>query len=215
MSNQPETDHATKRKLLDVASAIFAQMGFRKATVREICSRAGTNIAAIHYHFGNKQALYQEALHYAYRKEKERFPSDFGIAPDAPADQKLFAFIHSFLLRIFHQGEVSDFAKLLMREMIEPTPALRMMVESEFFPLRLHLEGIVRQLTSDALDEDALRRACLSVTGQMLVFHHIRPALQLLYPDMQMDEQELKRIAGHITRFSVAALHEATGGKTA
>ena len=93
-----------------------------------------------------------------------------------------------------------------MREMIEPTPALRMIVETELFPLRMHLEGILRQITNDTLDEDQMRRAVLAVCGQIIVHYHIGPALQLLWPDVGMDEEEVERIAQHVTRFSLAAL---------
>lgn len=201
-----DTDHATRRKLLEVASTIFAESGFRKATVRNICARAGTNIAAIHYHFGSKQALYQEALHYSYRKVKDEYPPDLNVAVDSTADQRLYAFIHSWLLRVFRDPGLTNTTRLMMREMIEPTPALRMIVETELFPLRMHLEGILRQITNDTLDEDQMRRAVLAVSGQVIVHYHILPALQLLWPDVGMDEDELQRTAQHITRFSLAAL---------
>ena len=35
------------------------------AGTREICRKAGTDIAAIHYHFGNKESLYEAVLRYA------------------------------------------------------------------------------------------------------------------------------------------------------
>jgi TetR/AcrR family transcriptional regulator, regulator of cefoperazone and chloramphenicol sensitivity len=199
-------DHATRRRLLEVSAEIFAGKGFRKATVRDICGTAGTNIAAIHYHFGNKQALYNAVIQYAYQVEKAKFPSNQGIPPDAPADRRIHAFIRSLLLRVFQDGEVTTFAKLMQREMVEPTPALRMLVESELFPLRLYLEGIVRSLTSDALDEDALRDVVLSITGQFIVFHHLKPAIELLYPGFVMTESRIDAIAEHITQFSLAGL---------
>ena len=51
----------TRGKLLVAAGEIFAEKGFRDATIAEICRQAGTNIAAVNYHFGSKEALYREA----------------------------------------------------------------------------------------------------------------------------------------------------------
>jgi len=37
----------TRQNLLTAASEIFADKGYRDATIAEICERAGTNIAAV------------------------------------------------------------------------------------------------------------------------------------------------------------------------
>ena len=55
----------TRQRLLDAAGELFAEKGFRLAGTREICRKAGTEIAAIHYHFGNKENLYEAVLRYA------------------------------------------------------------------------------------------------------------------------------------------------------
>jgi TetR/AcrR family transcriptional regulator, regulator of cefoperazone and chloramphenicol sensitivity len=47
----------TRLQLLEAAGEVFAEVGFRDATVREICRRADANIAAINYHFGDKENL--------------------------------------------------------------------------------------------------------------------------------------------------------------
>ncbi len=49
------------KKLLSAACDVFVEMGFRDATVAEICRRAGANISAVNYHFGSKETLYQQA----------------------------------------------------------------------------------------------------------------------------------------------------------
>ena len=58
----PREDTArTRGKLLAAAGEIFAEKGFRETTIAEICLKAGTNVAAVNYHFGSKEALYSEA----------------------------------------------------------------------------------------------------------------------------------------------------------
>ncbi|MGV9694050.1 TetR family transcriptional regulator [Streptomyces sp. NPDC003444] len=52
----------TRERLLAAASALFAERGYDRATVREIASRAGVNQALLFRHFGSKQALFGEVV---------------------------------------------------------------------------------------------------------------------------------------------------------
>ena len=67
----PRTDSrppATRQRLLEAALEVFARDGFRGATIERICRKAGANIAAAHYHFGDKRRLFRQALnHYLGR----------------------------------------------------------------------------------------------------------------------------------------------------
>jgi AcrR family transcriptional regulator len=52
----------TRGQILQVAGRIFAEKGFERATSREICATAGSNMAAVNYHFGGKDGLYAAVL---------------------------------------------------------------------------------------------------------------------------------------------------------
>src|SRR6202035_5744794 len=56
---------ATRARLIEAAGEVFADHGYQSATVRDICARAGANIAAVNYHFGDKLALYEAVLRHA------------------------------------------------------------------------------------------------------------------------------------------------------
>src|SRR5947209_10253431 len=57
----------TKTRLLEAAGAEFAEKGFDVARIRSICQRAGANVAAVNYHFGDKEQLYIAAVLEAHR----------------------------------------------------------------------------------------------------------------------------------------------------
>jgi len=47
----------TKEQILDVAERMFAENGIHAVSLRTIIAEAGVNLAAVHYHFGSKDAL--------------------------------------------------------------------------------------------------------------------------------------------------------------
>lgn len=52
----------TKQKILDAAEELFGEYGYSATSMRHIISKAGVNLAAIHYHFGSKQELLDQAI---------------------------------------------------------------------------------------------------------------------------------------------------------
>jgi AcrR family transcriptional regulator len=72
----------TRQRLLEAAGAVFAERGFRATTVREICHRARANLAAVNYHFGDKERLYGAVLQYALRYALQKYPPTLGPGGD-------------------------------------------------------------------------------------------------------------------------------------
>lgn len=207
-STEEASPAETRQTLLEAAVAVFAERGFRAASVREICQRAEANVAAVNYHFGDKERLYAEALKFALRCAHEEYPADLGLAPDATPPERLRAFVHSFLLRIFDEGRASWHGKMMSREMIEPTAALDGLVQDEIRPMSEQLSGIVRDLLGRKVDEKLVRHCGISVVSQCLFYEHCRPVVVRLFPDMKFNAAGLEALADHITRFSLAALEE-------
>jgi len=52
----------TMQNLLAAARKLFAERGFRSTSVRDIANEAGSNVAAVNYHFGSKENLYREVF---------------------------------------------------------------------------------------------------------------------------------------------------------
>src|SRR5215204_475404 len=171
----------TKQRLLEVAGAVFAEQGYKNATVREICKRAEANVAAINYHFGDKQGLYSETLRYWIRESLAKYPPNLGVDDNATPQQKLHAYVRSFFWRIFDEGRPSWYGKLMAREMVEPTHALEACVNETMRPVTDLLQSIVRELIPGVTD-DVVRRCSCSVIGQIVFYHHCRPTLDKVFP---------------------------------
>ena len=57
-----KTQFSTKERILDAAETLFAQYGFGGTSLRQVTSQADVNIAAVNYHFGNKENLVNEVF---------------------------------------------------------------------------------------------------------------------------------------------------------
>ena len=68
----PNDDTATR--ILDAAGPIFADKGFDRATVRDICQAAGVNLAGVNYYFRDKERLYIEAVKQAAKLRQSQVP---------------------------------------------------------------------------------------------------------------------------------------------
>ncbi len=206
IKNSSAPQAATREALIDAAAEVFAQRGFAGTTVREICERAGANIAAVNYHFGDKERLYAEVLTHALRCAREKFPPTLGLPPDAKPEDQLRAFIESLLMRIFDEGRHSWHGRLMAREMVEPTAALDGLVEEEIRPMSDRLHRIVQALLGARADENLVHQCAMSVVSQCVFFQNCRPVLIRLFPGRKFSPQAIREIAAHITAFSVAAI---------
>lgn len=198
----------TRQRLLDAAGEVFAEHGFQKTTVREICKRAKANIAAINYHFRDKDSLYSAVLQYAHQCASEKYPPNPGTGTDATSEQRLRVFVRSFLLRIFDEGRPAWHGKLMAREMIEPTRALDALVENEIRPISQQLELIVRELIGARASDDVVCLCARSIVSQCVFYHHARPVISRLYPNQRYEAEDIEILADHITSFSLGALKE-------
>jgi AcrR family transcriptional regulator len=209
----PDPHDETRRQILEVAGGVFAEVGFRNATIREICRRAGANIAAVNYHFGDKETLYAEVLRHSQQKAFEKYPPLMGVAAAAPPEEKLRAFIQSFLLRIFDSGSTAWFGKMMSREMVEPTEALDLLVEERMQPMSDLLRGIVAEILGCPPDAENVRLCCFSVVSQCVFYHHCRTMIFRLFPEQRLDASAVEQLAGHIASFSLAAMKHLPGPK--
>jgi AcrR family transcriptional regulator len=209
-----ELHEETRQQLLEAAGDVFAEVGFHHATVREICRRAGANIAAVNYHFGDKEALYIEALRESQHRAFEKYPPLLGVSADAPPEDRLRAFVRSFLLRLFDSGPVTRFGRMMSHELVEPTDALDLLLKERIRPMADLLRGMVGEILGRPATDEQVRLCLFSVVSQCVFFHHCRTMISRLFPEQRLDAQAVDALAEHIARFSLAALKHLPDAKT-
>ncbi len=212
----PQSDPlATRGRILSSAGEVFAEVGFRTATVRDICQRAGANIAAINYHFGDKERLYSEVLEQARCCSEESFWAELRANVDASPEQKLRTFIAAFVRKLLDKGRPSWHSKLMSREMIEPSPALDTMVGRSIRPQLDLLVGIIAEILHAPPEAPSTYMCAASILGQCLHYHHARAVTERLYPGFFDRPGITDEIAAHVAEFSLSALRGIARGNTA
>lgn len=203
-STVPAAD--TRQRLLEAAGQVFSEAGFRAATVREIVRRAGgANIAAVNYHFRDKEGLYAAVLEHFAHAAVAKHPAHGGLPPDATPAEQLHAFVRALLLRVFDRGHQAVHGKLMAREMIEPTRALDRIVEQVIRPMYGRLCTILKLLAGPGVPLGQIERSAKSVVGQCLFYKHCGPVLERLEGRLP-DLQDVDALAAHIVAFSLRGI---------
>ena len=193
----------TRQRLVEVAAEVFADMGFRHATIRDICQKAGTNVASINYYFGDKEKLYRAVFNYARQCAAPELWVQDSIADP---EERLRAYIRGLITSIFAEGRPAWLGKLIAREMVEPTEALDEFVEEQIRPNHVRLKSLVKELVGPDTDEEVARLATLSITAQCVYYYHCRSVLSRLYPQETFDSKTISEMVEHIVRFTLAGL---------
>lgn len=204
-TNPPAYGDETRHKLLQAATEVFIEQGFQAARVQSIAQAAGVRLSAINYHFGNKEGLYLAVL---------RHHADLAISqqPLMPASgsndlKSQFRFmIHSLLLRMLDDRQNSQMARLVLREMVNPTAAIDDLFEQIQQP---QLQQILLFLKTclPAANPQQLLRTALSILGQCVIYALARPVIDRLDTNLMAATDWLEKTEEHIVTFSWAGIN--------
>jgi len=199
-SNSSTAD--TRELILNAAGQIFAQHGFHATTVRQITREAGANLAAVNYHFRDKQELYLNVLKRAYSSATSTAAADLA----GPGPARLHTFIFSFLAYLLDPKRPQWHGVLIAREMANPTPALDQLVAESVRPVKHRIAGIVREILGPGATDEQVGLACLSIIGQCLHYVHCREMIARLFPKGSVPH-DVETLTAHIYAFSLAGLN--------
>ena len=137
-----QTPVATKARILDSAETLFMEHGFEATSLRLITAAAGVNLAAVNYHFGSKEELFQAVLtrrldpmNQARVALLERYERAAAPAP-LPCERILAAlFIPALELARDPARGGANFLRLLGRAYADPAPFIRQFLSVQYAPM--------------------------------------------------------------------------------
>lgn len=205
---QPASHRDTRERLLRAAMEVFAQKGFEAATVREICQRAGANVAAVHYYFGDKRRLYAaifDAVFDLLRARRTAF-----LPADAPAQERLRVYIRALFEEIFYcdgdEERCTQLSSIYLMEMARPTEVLDEVVAEHMRSDAEELYDIVAALMNADPRAQAVIDCAASVVGQVPYYYQAGPILERLHPERPPVTDRIDALTTHIHAFSLAGI---------
>lgn len=196
----------TRTRIFNAAGVVFAEKGYEAATVREICQKAGVNLAAINYYFGGKERLYIAAVEESHPARFHNTPPP-DRPPGTPPETKLLDFIHELLTRLLAKREAPWQERLMIREILDPTPACRELLRSYFQAGFNRLQGILDEILPADTPPHKRHQIELSIIGQCVYYRAAQRIVPMVVQQQEWDQYySIEQLAQHITQFSLASL---------
>ena len=159
----------TKERILDAAETLFMEHGYEATSLRALTTAADVNLAAVNYHFGSKEELFQAVLTRRLDPMNQRAPRALDAlrarsAPEPlPCDRILSAmFIPALTLARDPQRGGTNFLRLLGRAYADPAPFIRHFLSDAVRGDDRALQGGVRARAAAACRARNCRGGCIS-----------------------------------------------------
>lgn len=201
----------TKEKLLLAAVKVFAQRGYREATVRDICRLAGAaNVNAVNYYYGSKEGLYRSILDMMFAEIQKRNHARAQEKKDRTGEEHLRDLIAEYCGVLFNGGDTAtDIMTIFIAEMTRPSPYLDEMVEKYTLPHVEEFLGALRDILGPDTPREILRDCGASIVGQIIYYSLVWPVFSRVFPDHPGMDQYHERLAEHVFQFSLGGLKAA------
>lgn len=201
----------TKERILLVAAELFAGHGFQGTTHQMICSQAEVNIAAINYHFGNKESLYLKVWEYLFRIGMSNY-HDFVNEKDPPEEQ-LRAFIHWRVRNVIAVGPRSYLSQILRREMNKPSPVFEQIQILYLNEKRTWFFALISKIVGYDLDVSTITMAAFCIHSPLIHLVEVKGALKAIQEGALKEGlaqfwEDPEALAESIYTFALAGLKE-------
>lgn len=199
---QPSAQEETRWKLLQAAMEVFAEVGYHAATTREICKRAGVNLASIHYYYGDKAELYREVFRLPFLDECNGFAKiDIGSV-------SLEEGLHAFYLWFFPPDAEDPirqaFRRLHAREEAEPSGVLGDVMTQALRPNHERMQALLcRELELKKKDAE-VDRLTFALLGLATVYFHGRAVLDDFAPHLLDGRKASELMVERLTAYGLA-----------
>jgi len=212
---------ASREKLLEAAIDLFGMRGFDGVSTREIAARAKVNISGIAYQFGGKMELYRACTEHIAAAVRARLVDGAladGIPPESLTREIAVKRLHAIVSRmarfLLAAPELDRFARIVVREQMDPTPAFETLFSNIFEPMHRRICLLWAAATGQDAESEAVKLATFAVVGQIIVFRIARAGTLRRLGWKAIGPDELAKIETLLRRSLDSALAQVAHGET-
>jgi TetR/AcrR family transcriptional regulator, regulator of cefoperazone and chloramphenicol sensitivity len=201
-------DNETRNRVLKAAARLFAERGFNHVSIRDICREAGSNVASVNYHFGDKMGLYRELIGAVAEGMNDAKISALEAGAGLPPEEQLCAYIRGFLHQLLDQnpGEGCWLEKLIARETTEPTPALDLIIEKGIKPAADRLNRLVSEVMGLPAKDPRVMLGAGAIQGLCIWYRSSRTVAERMFPELKFTPERVEAMAEFVADFSLAGI---------
>ena len=204
----------TRDRLLEAAGTLIAEAGYAAATSKAICLRAGTNVAAVNYHFGSRAALYEAVLVEAHRQFIGQDDLDRIAGEAGHARVKLARVLETIVERATVPSP-SWGMRVIARELLDPSAHAPALVRRAVLPKARVMRGLIGEILGLPPDHATVERAlALVVLPCAMLFVVPRVLRARIVPTVDRDPDALAQDLVRYTLRGLAALRPDAGRST-
>jgi AcrR family transcriptional regulator len=213
-SPRDEARQHTRERLLEVAGQMFASQGFEGTTGKQICQRAGVNPAAINYHFGGLEGLYEAVLSEARDRVVGREDRLFALLDGPlPPEQKLRAIITLVVGAVVASGRASWILRLISREVTNPSKVGGRFLAATARPRVERVRALVGELVGLPPDHPSVALACLSLAAPLqILLIADRDLVRTIHPALDLSPKGEAALVEHFYGFVMVGLQALRAG---
>ncbi len=169
----------TRAQLLEAGLKLFGRLGYEAVPTRMLAREAGVNLAAIAYHFGGKQGLFEAVTESIVAKIRQRsMPVAEALQKDlaeaggdrvklaAAAERLVRAQIETFVAHGPRQDEIG----LVLREFAVPSSAFPILFKNLIEPMHRAVSGLTAAVRGVPPDHPSAILAAHVMMGQVIGF---------------------------------------------
>jgi AcrR family transcriptional regulator len=175
----------TKERILDAAEKLISKQGIGATSLRSVIAEARVNLAAVHYHFGSKEALTAEVARRRIKPiNSERLAmldqAEHKAGKKGPSLEQVVEAFLAPVVRLHedpHHGEI--FTNLMGRLLADPAYFLQWIMPSEFAEVRNRFAAAIERALPGLPREEIMWRMMFAIGALahlMRVWDHM-PAL--------------------------------------
>jgi AcrR family transcriptional regulator len=198
-----EQDSSKRDEILDAAQTVFASVGFKEATVRQICKKAKANVCLVSYYFGGKEGLYHSLFERMYKGFSLNFQKILQVETEVKTVEEFKARLQVYIEQVYsNMQENREFVSLVQRELsenVQNSVAIKFITENKQKLITFITYGQKKKFLKKDLDPH-LAAGILMVLISSFVQQQQNPdQLKDLYPDISTKEFSEKILSSILT----------------